>query len=1079
MNKKLNLYKIYKEIFFFWKKNKIKKKKQKKNFVIYDGPPSLNGEPGIHHVFSRIIKDIVSRFYIMNNYNVINKIGWDTHGLPIEISVEKKLNISKNDIGKKITIEYYNNNCKNLIKKNLKKWIKFTNKIGYFFNKKNYYITSSKNYIESVWWIIKEIYKKKLLYKDYRVLPYSPMAGTSISYQELNFPNTKNNVIDLSVYVLFKIKNFFLKIKKKIYLLVWTTTPWTLPSNTALLVKKKIYYLLIKIKKKNLIIAEQSIKNIGIKKYKILYRFLGKKLINLKYKPLLNWFTPFDNKKKYIIIEDTNNIIKPKLGTGIIHISPTFGKEDFEIGKKNNLSNIFYKNKKNILKPIVDKNGKFIKEMPYGLGKKYIKTSYYKYKKKKVFSVDKKIIKILKKEKKIFKVKKYKHKYPHCWRTNQPIIYYPIKSWFINLIKIKKKIIKLSKKINWLSSNLIKNKFKYWLKNIKDWNISRSRFWGTPLPIWSTKNNKNFLIIGSLKELNKEINKSIKIGYMTTNPLIKGNKNLHKDLLDKIILSSNKGEKMYRERDIIDVWFDSGCSSYAQYHYPFNNKKLIKKKIIFPSNFISEGVDQIRGWFFTLHVISTIISNSNSYINVLPLGIILDKYGKKMSKSKGNTLCPNKILKKYGPDSIRWYLIYNKNSWKNIKFNIEDLEKISNNFFNTLYNIFLFFYNYSKIDNIKFKKKIKINKKIEIDTWILYKLNNLVFKTYNLYKHYKLTKVARKINNFVIKDLSNWYIRLSRKRFWKKEKDIYKKSAYNTLYICIITILKITYPISPFFMEYIYKKLLIFNINIKKSIKYNIYPKYNRKKNNILNKNMDYIRKCASIILFLRKKKNIKVRQPLNYIYIVNNKTNKYIKKSKNLLNLLKQEVNVKKIKFIKINLINKYIKKKIKINYKILGPKLKNKVNIISKLINELNQKDIENIEKKKYIYLNNIKLSIKNFNIYNENINKNIIMHSEKNLIIILDTKITKKLKKECCIRDFIRLIQIKRKELKLNLTDKIIIYYYNKNNNNFLKLIKKFKKKILIETLASKIIKINKKYKNYIKYKKHKIYYNIKKK
>ncbi|WP_212113381.1 isoleucine--tRNA ligase [Candidatus Shikimatogenerans silvanidophilus] len=1107
--KKLKLSLINKEIEDYWEKNKIFEKiylSRKKNskFIIFEGPPSLNGSPGIHHVISGTIKDIFCRYQTLNGKNSYRKSGWDTHGLPIELIVEKKLNIKKEDIGKKISIKNYNEKCKNFVNKNLKKWKNLFNKLGFFIDKKNYYITYSSKYMESLWWILEILYKKKSLYKDYIVTPYSPSAGTGLSFNELNFPECYKNITDLSITVQFELKKKSFKknlnkIKEKIYFLSWTTTPWTIPSNTALAVCKNLIYVLIKtynpynLKLIYVIISEESIKNIFYKKkyfkvknekkenflikdkkipYTIILLFKGKYLIGCEYKPILKWVFPINKNKNDFKIVDSE-FVNPKEGTGIIHISPTFGIEDFILSKKNKISLMLVKHKKKIT-PIVDKNGKYIDILPSPFSGKYIKKEFDL---EQNFDVDKEISILLKKENKIFDIKKYNHSYPHCWRTAKPIIYYPINSWIIKTKKFKKDIISLNNKINWIP-NFKGKKFFYWIKNIKNWNLSRSRYWGTPIPFWKSKKNEK-IFINSIEMLINEINKSIKAGFMKKNPFKNfvigdmSNENykkidLHRHILDDIILCSNSGEKMIRENDVIDVWFESGAMPYASLHYPFENNKNIKN--FFTSDFISEGIDQTRGWFYTLHIISSILFKKISYKNVLPIGLILDKQGKKMSKTKGNIIDPFKIIEEYGSDVIRWYMVSNSNPWENIKFNIEDFKKIQK-FFGTLHNVYIFFSTYANIDKFIYLEKdiLKIN---ELDKWILSELNLLIKNSKKYYEEYNITKIVKKIENFVINKLSNWYIRLSRRIFWKSKYNEEKISAYQTLYKCLITITKISSPIAPFYMEKLYLDLSN-PINTKNkfdSVHLSFYPRYNNSLiNENLNKKFSLIRKLTSMILSIRKKEKIKVRKPLKKAFILINSNNK-----KNIdfysLNLLKKEVNIKNIYLLKKEEYDKLeiTVKNIKPNYKILGPKFTYYIKDIEKILRKFTQEEIKKIEKKGYynFFLEKKKITIFLNEVIIENKNiKNWSVKNYKEITVAIDINLDNNLIQEGFIRDFIRKIQFLRKKERLHITERIILYIYSSNKIEY--IIKNNKKLIFKELLVKQIF-----FKKKLNYKKIKI-------
>ena len=1076
--KKLDLSNIALDILSYWDKNDIFKKsvsnaEGKTPYIFYEGPPSANGLPGIHHVLARTIKDIFLRYKTMKGYQVKRKAGWDTHGLPVELDVENSLGISKEDIGNKISIEDYNNSCKEAVMKYTDIWNDLTKKMGYWVDMEDPYITYESKYMESVWWLIKQIYNKDLMYKGYTVQPYSPKAGTAISSHELNQPGTYQDMTDTSVTAQFKIidQNLpdFLDNGEDIYLLAWTTTPWTLPSNTALTVGSKIEYTLIKTfnqytyKPIQVILATDLIHKLFLGDYfeinsesellefesnskeipfYISNKFLGKDLLDIKYEQLLKYALPAENPENAFRIIH-GDFVTTSDGTGIVHTAPTFGADDALVAKqaKPQIPPMLVKDKNGDLVPLVDLQGRFISDMKE-LSGKYVKNEYYDSEKVPEKSVDVQIAIKLKKENRAFRVEKYKHSYPNCWRTDKPILYYPIDSWFIKTSKISDSMVKLNRSINWKPKSTGDGRFGKWLENVNDWNLSRSRFWGIPLPIWRTENGSEEICIGSVKELKEEIKKSIDQGIMSEDIFSdfesenysdeNYNKiDLHKHIVDKIVLVSNTGEKMFRETDLIDVWFDSGSMPYAQWHYPFENKDLIDKDKFFPADFIAEGVDQTRGWFYTLHAISSLVFESYAYKNVVSNGLVLDKNGQKMSKRLGNAIDPFKTLNDYGPDATRWYMISNSNPWDNLKFDIDGVDEVRRKFLGTLYNTYAFFSLYANIDGFAFKEsKITYQDRPEIDRWILSELNSLIERVDDLYSDYEPTKAARAISEFVIEYLSNWYVRLSRRRFWKGEYELDKISAYQTLYTVLLNISKLSAPIAPFFMDKLYQDLTKNVLNNKaESVHLDLFPKVNP---SLVDKKLEvkikYAQRISSLTLSLRAKEKIKVRQPLNKIIIpVNNNEQK--KQISAVSELIKREVNVKKIEFIEGQ--SDLLIKNVKPNFKNLGPRFGTQMKEIASIVGKLTPEQIQNLETTSKIDLiinkKNVTFDVTDFEIFSNDIEGWLVAH-EGNITVALDITIDEDLIDEGISRELISRIQNIRKISGFEVTDriKIVILY-----------------------------------------------------
>jgi isoleucine--tRNA ligase len=1104
--KNLDLINVAENIAAFWHNNdtfhkSVEIREGHPEFVFYEGPPSANGLPGIHHVMARTIKDIFCRFQTQNGKQVFRKAGWDTHGLPVELGVEKELGITKEDIGKKISVEEYNQACRNAVMRYTDIWNDLTKKIGYWVDLENPYITYEPKYMESVWWLLKQLYNKNLLYKGYTIQPYSPKAGTGLSSHELNQPGTYRDVSDTTIVAQFKVKNLSPTLQSKISntenlsILAWTTTPWTLPSNTALTVGADIDYVLVKTFNQytfepiNIILAKalvnkqfgnkyfetsdegefssfQNNHNNDSKKkipYQILAEFKGSDMVETTYEQLVPWFLPAENPEKAFRVI-AGDFVTTEDGTGIVHTAPTFGADDARVAKEAGVPPMLVKDENDNLVPLVDLQGKFIKgENVHELfAGKYIKNEYYDNGTAPEKSWDVELAILLKTENKAFKVEKYSHSYPHCWRTDKPVLYYPLDSWFVKMTEVKNRLVELNKGINWKPKATGEGRFANWLENVNDWNLSRSRYWGIPLPIWRTEDLKEEKIIGSVEELINEIEKSVAAGLMAENPF-KGfeignmsNENyakidLHKNIVDEIILVSDSGKPMKRESDLIDVWFDSGAMPYAQLHYPFENKELIDQNKAYPADFIAEGVDQTRGWFYTLHAIATAVFDSVAYKNVVSNGLVLDKNGQKMSKRLGNAVDPFETLAKYGPDATRWYMISNANPWENLKFDIEGIDEVRRKFFGTLYNTYSFFALYANVDGFKYEEA-EVQNKPEIDRWILSELNILIKEVKAFYEDYEPTKVARAINTFVNDNLSNWYVRLCRRRFWKGDYTEDKISAYQTLYTCLDTVAKLSAPIAPFFMDRLYQDLnAVTGKDMAESVHLSDFPVADESKiDTDLVEKTHLAQSITSMVFSLRKKENIKVRQPLQKVMIpvLDKKTESQILA---VADLIKQEVNVKELQLINAEEASTLIVKQIKPNFKVLGAKLGKDMKTVGAEISAMSSEQIATLEKEGKMNIAGHEITIYDVEILTKDI-PGWTVTSEGRITVALDLTVTDELRAEGVAREFVNRVQNLRKDKDFDLMDRISIQL--EENNPFKSEINANNSYISAEVLANNI-------------------------
>ncbi len=1094
----LNLPSIERRILTEWKESRAFEKSVKLRegatpFVFYEGPPSANGMPGIHHVIARALKDLVCRYKTMRGYQVKRKAGWDTHGLPVELGVEKELGITKEDIGtgkkdkygNEVTVEYYNQKCREAVLRYKDKWDELTTKMGYWVDLEHPYITFDNKYIETLWWLLKQLYSKGLLYESVSIQPYSPGAGTGLSSHELNQPGCYKEVKDTSCVAMFALtrkgkeeENSFAKKLvdiaaeawantplqgANVFFLAWTTTPWTLPSNLGLTIGASIDYVLVKTFNPythlpiNVILAKELLdkyfkleakkgdfeaynESSKIIPWKILAEFKGSQLEGIHYEQLL----PFeanktDNPNAFKVL--LGDFVTTEEGTGIVHTAPAFGADDFKIGKKYDIG----------ILTMVDRQGKFVE----GLGEfsnRYVK-NYTDDPNYEDVNVD--ICVKLKKENRAFRVEKYEHSYPHCWRTDKPILYYPLDAWFIKTTALKDRMVELNKTINWKPKSTGEGRFGNWLENMVDWNLSRSRYWGTPLPVWRTEDGSEEVCIGSIEELNEGIRKANEVlgDDVNKNYLHEGILDLHKPYVDEIVLVSPSGKPMKRIPDLIDVWFDSGSMPYAQWHYPFENADTFNQN--FPADFIAEGVDQTRGWFYTLHAIAVMLFDSVAYKTCVSNGLVLDKKGNKMSKRIGNVVDPFETIKNFGADATRWYLITNASPWDNLKFDAEGIREVQRKFFGTLYNTYQFFVLYANVDGFSFKETyIPIEQRPEIDRWILSSLNTLIKKVTEAMDEYEPTAAGRLIEEFVDEHLSNWYVRLCRRRFWKGEYELDKISAYQTLYECLETIVHLIAPVSPFFSDVVFKNLngVTRRLNVD-SVHHADFPESNESViDTSLEERMQLAQDASSLILSLRKKANIKVRQPLQKVLIpVINSGMKF--QLKKVENLIKAEVNIKEIEYI--TEAKGFIKKKIKPNFKVLGAKLGSKMKAASTAIANFSQHDISTLEKEEQtdIRLNDetITLSINEVEISAEDI-PGWSVASKGNLTVALDITLTDALRQEGDAREFVNRIQNIRKENGFELTDRIFVELLE---NDLLKpSINEFKNYICAEILADNL-------------------------
>lgn len=1079
--KGLNLPKVAEDILNYWEDNNIFEKsvtsrENAKPFVFFEGPPSANGLPGVHHVLARAIKDIFPRYKTMKGYQVKRKAGWDTHGLPVELGVEKELGITKEDIGKKITVEEYNAACRKAVMRYTDIWNNLTQQMGYWVDMDDPYITYKPKYMESVWWLLKQIYNKDLLYKGYTIQPYSPKAGTGLSSHELNQPGTYQDVTDTTIVAQFKAVAEtlpdFLQNEGDIHFIAWTTTPWTLPSNTALTVGSKIDYVLVEtynqytFKPMNVILAKNLIgkqfdgkfKQVETKPELIEYKegdkkipfyivkeFKGKDLVGIKYEQLLDYVLPNDNPENAFRVI-SGDFVTTEDGTGIVHTAPTFGADDALVAKQATpeIPPMLVKDENDNLVPLVDLQGKFRPEVTEFAGK-YVKNEYYAEGEAPEKSVDVEIAIKLKIENKAFKVEKYKHSYPNCWRTDKPILYYPLDSWFIKVTDVKDRMHELNTTINWKPKSTGEGRFGNWLANANDWNLSRSRYWGIPLPIWRTEDGKEEICIGSVEELKAEMAKAVNAGVLQKDifeDFEVGNMSednydkidLHKNIVDQITLVSPSGQPMKRESDLIDVWFDSGSMPYAQWHYPFENKNLIDNNEAYPADFIAEGVDQTRGWFYTLHAIGTMVFDSVAYKNVVSNGLVLDKNGQKMSKRLGNAVDPFETLDNYGADATRWYMIGNANPWDNLKFDIEGVEEVKRKFFGTLYNTYSFFSLYTNLDKFSYAEaEIPLAERPELDRWILSELHTLIQKVDEYYAEYEPTKAARAISDFTQDYLSNWYVRLSRRRFWKGDYQTDKISAYQTLYTCMITIAKLGAPIAPFFMDKLYLDL---NSVTKKenfeSVHLSDFPKYDASfVDKSLERKMENAQTISSLVLSLRAKEKIKVRQPLQKIMIPVDSAQQR-EEIKAVESLIKHEVNIKEIELLED--ASDILVKQIKPNFKVLGPRFGKDMKLIAREIQKLGADDIKNIEQNDVLDINCnekiITLQREDVEITSQDI-EGWLVANEGKMTVALDVTITESLREEGIARELVNRIQNLRKDSGFEVTDRITVQIQEDQN------------------------------------------------
>lgn len=1115
--KSLDLPAIADEVLKKWEKENtfeksISSREGKTPYVFFEGPPSANGMPGIHHVMARTIKDIFCRYKTLKGFQVKRKAGWDTHGLPIELGVEKEMGITKEDIGKKISIEEYNAACRKAVMKYTDVWNDLTQKMGYWVDMEHPYVTYENKYIESVWWLLKNIYNKKLLYKGYSIQPYSPAAGTGLSSHEINQPGCYRNVKDRSAVAMFKvIRDLKFEIESNIYFLAWTTTPWTLPSNTALAVGKNIEYVLVETfnpfsgDKTNIILAKDlSVKLLGDKgkdasfedykkgdkliPWKVLKSIKGSNLVGLRYEQLLPYALPHENAENAFQVI-AGDFVTTEDGTGIVHIAPTFGADDMRAAKEAGVPPMLVLDENGKAVPLVDLRGKFRPEMKdevFGFAGEYVKEAYLNDAEKaeelakqkeymkgiiadtsklNYLSVDERIVLKLQNEGKLFKKEQYEHNYPHCWRTDKPVLYYPLDSWFIKIPEVKGRMSELNATINWKPESTGTGRFGEWLKNANDWNLSRSRYWGIPLPIWKSETNEE-KCIGSVAELKAECDKSVKAGFMNENPFAKFNPDdmseenyhqfdLHRPYSDDIILVSESGQPMKRETDLIDVWFDSGSMPYAQWHYPFENKDLIDNNKAFPADFIAEGVDQTRGWFYTLHAIGTMCFDSVAYKNVVSNGLVLDKNGQKMSKRLGNAVDPFSTLEKYGPDATRWYMITNAAPWDNLKFDLEGIAETQRKFFRATYNSYAFFSLYANLDKFNFsEKEIPLEKRPEIDRWIISKLNSLIKVVDEAYADYEPTKAGREIEDFVLNNLSNWYVRLCRRRFWKGEYTEDKIAAFQTLYTCLETVSILSAPIAPFFAEKLFNDL---NSTSKRfavdSVHIADFPQAKEAEiDTYLEEKMLLAQQVSSLVLSLRKNKNLRVRQPLQKI-IIPSLGSKFKEQITAVSELILSEVNVKALEFIEED--SDVIVKSVKPNFKSLGEKYKKLMKPLSNAIKEFGKEEIAQLEKSGELMLSvegeEVVLGLGDVEIIPQDIPGWLVIN-EGGLTVALDITLTKELIEEGVAREMVNRIQNIRKDAGLDLVDRIDVKI--KKHDSLNDAIKNNLNYICSETLANSL-------------------------